>query len=201
MAVNPLIKYKAITREQFLFHEMRTIAKLIIENKNNEEIINEVVNDNLFQYPTEKSLKEITRTCLSRLRIFDDNRVAEIIATGNVQSAKQACLFAMMEQNRLVWDFMVGVIGEKYKTRDYHFSTTDINSFFTRLQEQNDDIASWSEASIKKCKQVLMRLLLENEYLENRKATQLNSIYLDSYFKSIVSDIDSVALCAFNSFE
>lgn len=78
---------------------------------------------------------------------------------------------------------------------------TDINSFFTRLQEQNDDIASWSEATIKKCKQVLMRLLLENEYLENRKATQLNSIYLDSYFKSIVSDIDSVALCAFNSFE
>ena len=88
--MNPLIKYKAITREQFLFHEMRTIAKLIIENKNNEEIINEVVNDNLFQYPTEKSLKEITRTCLSRLRIFDDNRVAEIISNGNFQSAKQS---------------------------------------------------------------------------------------------------------------
>ena len=199
--MNPLTKYKAITKEQFLFHEMRTIAKLVIENKSDEEILNEVVHDNLFQYPTEKSLREITRTCLSRLRIFDDKRVAEIIATGSVQSAKQACLFAMMEQNRLVWDFMIGVIGEKYRTRDYHFSTTDINSFFTRLQEQNDDIASWSESSIKKCKQVLMRLLIENEYLENRKETQLNSIYLDSYFKNVVSDIDSVALCAFNSFE
>lgn len=199
--MNPLTKYKAITKEQFLFHEMRTIAKLVIENKTDEEILDEVVHDNLFQYPTEKSLREITRTCLSRLRIFDDNRVAEIIATGNVQSAKQACLFAMMEQNRLVWDFMVGVIGEKYRTRDYYFSMTDLNSYFTRLQEQNDDIASWSESSIKKCKQVLMRLLIENEYLENRKATQLNSIYLDSYFKNVVSDIDSVALCAFNSFE
>lgn len=57
--MNPLIKYKAITREQFLFHEMRTIAKLIIENKNNEEIINEVVNDNLFQYPTDYIQKKI----------------------------------------------------------------------------------------------------------------------------------------------
>lgn len=199
--MNLLAKYKAITKEQFLFHEMRTIAKMVIENKTDEEILNEVVQDNLFQYPTEKSLREITRTCLSRLRIFDDNRVAEIIATGNVQSAKQACLFAMMEQNRLVWDFMVGVIGEKYRTRDYYFSMTDLNSYFTRLQEQNDDIASWSESSIKKCKQVLMRLLIENEYLENRKATQLNPIYLDSYFKNVVSDIDSVALCAFNSFE
>lgn len=199
--MNPLTKYKAITKEQFLFHEMRIIAKLVIENKTDEEILNEVVQDNLFQYPTEKSLREITRTCLSRLRIFDDNRAAEIIATGNVQTAKQACLFAMMEQNRLVWDFMVGVIGEKYRTRDFYFSMTDLNSYFTRLQEQNDDIASWSDSSIKKCKQVLMRLLIENEYLESRKATQLNSIYLDSYFKNVVSDIDSVALCAFNSFE
>ena len=180
---------------------MTITAQLLNEGWSESDTVKKIIEDNLFQYPTEKSLKEITRTCLSRFRIFDDNRVAEIIATGNVQSAKQACLFAMMEQNRLVWDFMVGVIGEKYKTRDYHFSMTDINSFFTRLQEQNDDIASWSEASIKKCKQVLMRLLLENEYLENRKATQLNSIYLDSYFKNIVSDIDSVALCAFNSFE
>ena len=57
MTVNPLTKYKTITKEQFLFHEMRTIAKLVIENKTNEEILDEVVNDNLFQYPTEKSLK------------------------------------------------------------------------------------------------------------------------------------------------
>lgn len=53
--MNPLIKYKAITREQFLFHEMRTIAKLIIENKNNEEIINEVVMIIYFNIP-QKSL-------------------------------------------------------------------------------------------------------------------------------------------------
>ena len=46
MTVNPLTKYKAITKEQFLFHEMRTIAKLVIENKTNEEILDEVVNDN-----------------------------------------------------------------------------------------------------------------------------------------------------------
>ena len=40
MTVNPLTKYKAITKEQFLFHEIITIAKLLIDNKNNEEIIN-----------------------------------------------------------------------------------------------------------------------------------------------------------------
>lgn len=201
MTMNPLIKYKSLTKEQFLFHEMRTVAKLYLQNKTDLEIIEEIVEDNLFQYPTEKSLKGITRTCLSRLRIFDDNRVAEIIATGNVQSAKQACLFAMMEQNRLVWDFMTGVIGEKYRTRDFNFSNTDLNSFFTRLQEQNDDIASWAESSIKKCKQILMRLLVENEYLDDRKSTRLNNIYLDPYFKNVVSDIDSVALCAFNYFD
>lgn len=199
--MNPLVKYKAITKSQFLFHEMRIIAKLIMENKTDSEILEEVIGNNLFQYPTEKSLKQITKTCLSRIHAVDDSRITEIIATGNVQSAKQACLLAMMEENRLVWDFMTGVIGEKYRTRDYNFSKTDLNSFFTRLQEQNEDIASWSESSIKKCKQILMRLLVENEYLDNRKSTRLNNIYLDPYFENVVSDIDSVALCAFNYFE
>ena len=49
------IPYKAgITREQFLFHEMRTTAKLMNKGFNDEEIVNEIIEDNLFQYPTEK---------------------------------------------------------------------------------------------------------------------------------------------------
>ena len=52
--------YKAtFTREQFLFHEMRTVAQLMVEGKNDNEINEIVFNDNLFQYPTEKSIKSI----------------------------------------------------------------------------------------------------------------------------------------------
>ena len=64
----------------------------------------------------------------------------------------------MMRYNKLVWDFMLTVIGEKYRTQDFDFTNQDMNVFFMGLQEQNDDIASWSESTITKIKQVLRKL-------------------------------------------
>ena len=46
-----------LTREQFLFYEMRTTAKLMKTGIDDAQIIESIIADNLFQYPTEKSLK------------------------------------------------------------------------------------------------------------------------------------------------
>ena len=39
-----------------------------------------------------------------------------------------------------------------------------------RLQEQNDTVASWSDTTITKLKQIIARVLVETEYLDNRGA-------------------------------
>ncbi|MDH8276225.1 DUF1819 family protein, partial [Klebsiella pneumoniae] len=57
--------------------------------------------------------------------------------------AKQICLYAMMKQSRLVWEFMITVIGEKYRLRDSSFGKIDLNTYFMRLQEQDDTVATW----------------------------------------------------------
>ena len=49
---------------------------------------------------------------------------------------------------------MLTVIGEKYRLRDTSFGKIDLNTFFMRLQEQNDAVASWSDATITKLKQI-----------------------------------------------
>ena len=38
-----------LTREQFLFHEMRTTAKLLIDGLSEEDAVNKIISDNLFQ--------------------------------------------------------------------------------------------------------------------------------------------------------
>ena len=45
---------------------------------------------------------------------------------------------------------MVGVIGEKYRLKDMSYSRMDVNVLFTRLQEQNETVANWSESTIQK---------------------------------------------------
>ena len=47
----------SLTRAQFLYYEMRTTARLMTELQSDEEVIKRIISENLFQYPTEKSLK------------------------------------------------------------------------------------------------------------------------------------------------
>ena len=50
--------YRAfITREPFLFYEMRTTARLLAEGMTEDEAIERITRENLFQYPTERSLR------------------------------------------------------------------------------------------------------------------------------------------------
>jgi len=194
--------YKAsLTREQFLFYEMRTTAKLIMAGLSDEDIMNHIVNGNAFQYPTEKSVRGQARACLVRLHMLGDTSLVEAIATQPVETAKQVCLYALMKYNRLVWDFMITVIGEKYRLMDTSFGKIDLNTYFIRLQEQNDAVATWSDTTITKLKQVLTRILVENEYLDNAKTDHINPVWLNPTLENAIrSNNDDAALPAFNCF-
>lgn len=190
--------YRTITREQFLFHEMRIVARLLDGGMDEEKVKEEVVANNLFQYPTERMIKNIASVCLNRFKETDSKELTHIVATESSNVAKQACLFLMMNYYRLVWEFMITVIGEKYRTKDSSFTKMDLNSFFTRLQEQNDVVASWSNATINKCKQVLKKTLVETGYLDNNRSEVLNPVLLDySVREAIENTNNSEALVAF----
>ena len=190
--------YRTITREQFLFHEMRIVARLLDGGMDEEKVKEEVVANNLFQYPTERMIKNIASVCLNRFKETDSKELTHIVATESSDVAKQACLFLMMNYYRLVWEFMITVIGEKYRTKDSSFTKIDLNSFFTRLQEQNDVVASWSNATINKCKQVLKKTLVETGYLDNNRSEVLNPVLLDySVREAIENTNNSEALVAF----
>ena len=66
---------------------------------------------------------------------MDDASLITAIANQPSDVAKQVCLYAMMKQYRLVWDFMITVIGTKFESFDMTFSKSDLNVFMMRLQE------------------------------------------------------------------
>ena len=188
-----------LTREQFLFYEMRTTAKLMKEGFADDKIIEKIVSDNLFQYPTEKSVKKMASVCISRLYGLNDNRLVAAIAEQDSFTAKQICLYAMMKQYRIIWDFMITVIGTKYRQQDFTFSRRDINVFFMRLQEQDDTVASWSEATTKKIGSVISRILIDNEYIDDGKATILNPVLISPLLENTIrASGQELALPAFN---
>ena len=105
----------------------------------------------------------------------------------------------MMRQYRLMWDFMITVIGEKYRLLDMSFSKLDLNSFFMRLQEQDDWVATWSDSTITRIKQVIQKTLIETEYIDNLKADHLNPVLISPLLEnSIRASGQELALPAFN---
>ena len=88
----------------------------------------------------------------------------------------------MMRQYRLVWDFMVTVIGEKYLRLNFSFSKAEVKAFLMCLQEQDDWVASWSESTIERIGQILVRILIETGYLDNGKTDHIN-LPLDLFYK------------------
>ena len=73
--------YSAVlTREQFLFYETRTTAKLLSDGVSDSEAIERIYTENLYQYPTEKSVRKMAATCIRRLRGMNNDALIEAVA-------------------------------------------------------------------------------------------------------------------------
>lgn len=130
----------------------------------------------------------------------DDSLIAAMATQPN-DIAKQICLYALMKQSRLVWEFMLTVVGEKYRLRDTSFGKIDLNTFFMRLQEQDDAVATWSDTTITKLKQIIARILVETEYLDDIRSDHLNPVWLNPVLENAIkSNNDDIILPAFNYF-
>lgn len=193
--------YKALTRERFLFREMRTVAKLISEGKTPAEIKAIAEDENIFEFPTTSMSKKIASLCIRRLNCLQSDELIESVANKAPDTAKMVCLYALMKENRTVRDFMLLTIGEKFRTMDLSFSKADITIYFMRLQEQNDVVAAWAPATVKKSETSMENILLETEYLESKQATKLSPVWLPSFLKNaIIDNGDEFIFPAFNSF-
>ena len=125
-----------LTREQFLYFEIRIVASLMMQGHTKDEILKKIRQDNLFQFPTERMISSITGCCFRRIDALNSQTLTGYLANASAEVAKQVNLYAMMKYNRIVWDFMITVVGEKYRTQEFDFSRKDLNVFFFRLQER-----------------------------------------------------------------
>lgn len=190
-----------LTAEQFLFYEIKIVAKYYLAGQSIEKITECAKRDNLFQYPTERMVVRIARACHKRILALDNDKLVLAIINAPAEAAKQINLYAMMRYNRLVWEFMTGLVGEKYRQQDLSYTKKDINIFFTRLQEQNDAVAAWSEQTIAKLKQLLTKCLVEIGMLDRPGSTALNPVLICPELETgIRENGDRAALAAFNCF-
>ena len=189
----------SLTREQFLYYEVKIVAQLMNKGLSEEECLNIVVEENLFQLPTEKSIKTIFKGVYKRLKYAGTPNLIKLISTSVSEISKQASLYLLMRYNKIVYDFMIYVIGEKYKNFDFSFDKHEVAVFMSKLQYENEMVASWSEITINKIKSILVKCLSNTGYLNSIRSNTLNSIILyDEVLECIKENGDYEMLIAFN---
>ena len=187
-----------ITREQWLLRETRVVARLRLEGVSPDETVWRARADNLFQYPTERSLGNIARVCNKRIDALRSETLVRVIAQGEPEAAAQANLYAMMCTYPLVRHFMLEEIAPRFANLDYSFTPMDMNAYFSRLAAAFDNFANAAESTTAKLKQVLRRCLVECGMLDGAGANTLVPVFPDaSVREAIVSKGDARALRAF----
>jgi hypothetical protein len=153
--------YKStIKTRPFFYNEMRTAAALKLQGFKDFEIREKSKKENIFQVNTDNRKNEIASSVLQRLKILDDYLLREV-AEGTIDTSKIIVLYTIMKTDRLFLEFMNEVYREKLIIRDFVLSHKDFNLFFQRKREQSERVASWSDYTFYKLKQVYIRILTE----------------------------------------
>ena len=170
-------KYETYTGDQFLFFELKEVLKLKKEGLDDKAIRKRVREQNLFQYTSASSVSRVLSPVLKRANILDEQLIDMVLEEGS-ETGKLINLYAMMKSNRLFFEFMEEVVSEKYRYGQLFIEKRDINEFFDRKIEQNEDIAGWSDSSIKKMKQVTIKALYECNMVLNIRTGDMKKIII-----------------------
>jgi hypothetical protein len=184
------MEYKSTIKSRpYLYKETKKAATLISKGLEVNKIKERSLEENIFQLESEARKREVASIITSRLQELD-NYIIEKIVESNIETSKILVLYAIIKTDRLFFEFMNEVYKEKMLLRDLFIKDKDFNIFFQNKREQSDKVASWTEYTFKKLKQVYIRILFECGLIANQKGDrEIKTPILDREVKEYLNTI------------
>ena len=180
-----------MTGAAFMLYEFRQLAALKEQGLTDKAIREKTLQENIFQYEKLSSLKRGLPSILRRVNTID-SRLRQTAAEGSLEDAKAVNLYAIMKTDRLFFEFMDEVIGDRLRMNEYSFEKRNLNQFFTVKAEQHEKIAGWTETTVLKLKQVYRKILVETGYLPDQQSNELNHLLLGGHVKQYLIEIGDI---------
>ena len=161
-------------KHTFWFMEFRKVVSLRLEGKTWEEIKQLNENENIFGAPTKLRATQIFNTVSARVKSLDDSFYS-IFDACDLASQKLLALVAAMTYDALFGDLVYELVREKMIIGSNELADSDLRIFFKDKQQQNDKVAKWTEATIKKLMVTYKSMLFEAGV--TNKAKDIREIY------------------------
>lgn len=172
-----------LTGESFLLYELKIVAKLKKEGYTDKEIRKMVLEENLFQYKFTSSISRRLTPLMQRINLLDEELIDRLIEDP-LGDGIVINLYSIMKNDRLFFEFMNEVMKDKLKSNNEVLEKKDINIFIETKIEQNEDIASWSDSTVNKIKQVIKKILMEAKVVEDNKTGIVKKIIMSDWIKN-----------------
>ena len=159
-------KYSAGGVSKLLWYvETKETVKLL-QKHSIDEVKDIVMSENLYSQKSGDRLKREFSEIRKRL----DNlpmSIRDMIVSSDIATSRLVVLIGAMTTDRMLFEVMYEVYRRKLHMGDETLKQSDINIFFRNKQDQNEDVAKWSDKAVVKLKQTYQKYMLEAGIIEN----------------------------------
>lgn len=159
---------------------------------NFEDFMNgsEKLNFDLIPVNSDSSKRKIGNEIQKRLLNLKNPAYLHFIYNSVNTTDKALILFyASCKTYKLITDFMLDVVLDKWQNMDYELDINDFKNFFVRLAAENEELLKIKPSTIHKLSQVTIRMITELGMLKNQKLVK--PLYNHSILRQIALDGDS----------
>jgi hypothetical protein len=191
-----MVKLKTIYSMSFstgaLFQQQSVMLAGLYANLGDWQFVrSKVLGNNLLQARTKNTAHRICREVISRLKRLTPDQLSALVECTAVDHG-HILWAAVCKRYQFICDFALEVVHEKFLSMDLLLTQEDYNVYFNQKAEWHDEVSRVKEATKRKLRQVIFRMLHEAGLLSGQK--MIIPIVLSPMVQSAILDDPDLTL-------
>lgn len=151
----------------FWLNEFSQYIDLVNDGISTEEIKRKSIEDNCFKQSTKARAKDIFNILNRRVGSLDEDYL-ELYPRLDITSQKMVNLITVMNNNQLFKEFMYETYRDELIVGDAKLYDYEVESFFNQKIQESEQIANWTDVTIKRLAGVFKTFNREAGLLKNQ---------------------------------
>lgn len=176
------LKYSAGGVSKLLWYAETKETVKLLQKYNTDQAKDIVMSENLYSQKSEDRLKREFNEIKKRVENLPIS-IRDRIVSSDLTTSRLIVFIGAMTTDRMLFELIYEVYRRKLHMGDETLKQSDINVFFRNKQEQNEDVAKWSEKAVAKLKQTYQKYMLEAGIIEsiegNASEKKISRPYID----------------------
>jgi hypothetical protein len=161
-----------------LVRESRLVATLILTASTEAVWTEQILARNILQKKSPATAARLTRGLRKRLSPLD-KKLLQTLIDADDRLAKQIILTSILHANRLLLGFFKTVLADAYLNHQERLHLYQWDDYVMEYSRNDSSILLWSHTSLKKVRQIIIRILAESGYLSDTKNRRLQRVIVD----------------------